>query len=91
MTTPTVYTDDPDASWTFTVTDRDGADLDFTPLVAWRAGEYVLAGEWLGTVGATRKLQVPLDTLPEGSHALYLQVPGGVDFRLGVVFVQARS
>lgn len=92
MSTPVVYTDDPDAAWTFTVTAADGANLDWaTPKVATGGGTYTLTATWLGTASPTRKIKVPLDTLAAGAHALYLQVPSANDFKLGVVHVRDRT
>lgn len=89
--TVTIYADDPEAFWDFTVTSRDGADLDWaTPLVAAGSGDYLLSGTWQGTAGPTRDLRVPLDTLAVGLHNLYLRVPGGTDFLIGQVYVAER-
>jgi hypothetical protein len=91
MSTPLVYSDDPDASCTFTVTDKAGNDLDWAPLVAVKGGDYDITAEWLGDPAPERKVKVPLDSLAAGSHALYLKVPGGNDLRLGFVSVKDRS
>lgn len=89
---PVVYTDDPDAHWTFTITDRDGTVLDWaSPQVAVNGGAYNVAATWLGTAAATRKLKVPLDTLDAGLYELYLQVPSGNDIFLGQVRVRLRA
>lgn len=89
---PVVYTDDPDAHWTFTITDGEGGTLDWaSPAVAARGGDYTLAATWLGDPGSTRRLRVPLADLAAGSYALYLKVPGGNDFRLGTVWVTDRT
>jgi hypothetical protein len=88
----TVWTDDPDASWTFTVTDGEDNDLDWTPAaVAAGAGTFDLTATWLGDVGPVRKLKVDLDTLAANNYTLYLQVPGGNDVVLGTVAVRDRS
>ena len=92
MSNPVVYTDDPDAAWTFTVTDADGSDLDWaSPLVATGAAENDLAATWLGDPAPTRKIKVPLDGLTKGNHTLYLKVPGANDFKLGTVRVADRT
>lgn len=90
MSDPLVYADDPDASWTFTVTDDEGTNDWTSPLVAAGSADYTIAATWLDDPAATRKLKVPLDTLPAGSHILYLQVPGANDVKLGSVRVADR-
>lgn len=88
---PVVLSDDTDASWTFNVEDPDGNDLTFEPTVAIGAGAYDITASWLGTVGPTRRLRVPLTGLEPGNHAVYLHVPGGNDVRLGAVHVHRRQ
>ena len=96
-TTPTVYTDDTDASWVFTIPPDPAVDnppnLDWAnPKVAAGAGTYTLTATWLGDPAPTRKLKVTLTGLAAGkTYTLYLQVPGGVDFKLGNVRVADRS
>lgn len=90
--TPTVYTDDTDPSWTFTVRSGDGTDVDWaTPVVAVGSGDYTIDATWLGDPAATRRLRVPLDGLTAGGHTLYLQVPNGADIKLGNVSKVARK
>lgn len=92
MSNPVVYTDDPDASWTFTITDADGNNLTWTPVeVAVDEAGYLLTATWLGTAAPTRKLKVPLDTVLAGYHQLYLKVPGANDILLGKVSVYDRE
>lgn len=94
--TPMVYSDDPDAAWTFTVTDSENGTLDWTPVeVAVDSGAYTLAGTWLGSPDATRRVKVPLDSLaplaqPGHAYTLYLKVPGANDVKLGRVQVKDR-
>jgi hypothetical protein len=89
--TNTVYFDDPDASWTFTVTDKAGNDLDWTPVeVAADSGPYDLTATWEDVPSASRKLKVSLAGLAAGMHRLYLKVPGGNDLTLGSVYVRVR-
>jgi hypothetical protein len=87
----TVYTDDPDRHWTRQITDEAGNDLDWEPLVAAGSGAYDITAAWQGTVGPTREIKVPLDSLTAGHYTLFLKVPGGNDYSLGVVAVLDRS
>lgn len=88
---PTIYADDPDPTWTFTVTDSQGDDVDWaTPVVAIDDGAYEVTGEWQGAAAPSRQIKVPLDDLAAGIHRLYLRVPNGVDILLGKVNVQPR-
>lgn len=90
-TTPVVYADDPDAAWTFEVTDPDGNTLDFNPLVATGSGAYDITATWLGDPAPVRNIRVPLAGLAGGiHHNVYLKVPGGNDIRLGAVEVRTR-
>lgn len=96
---PIVYTDDPDASWSFTITDADGGTLDWSPVeVAVGEAAYLLTATWLGSapaatpgVATTRRVKVPLDSLAASYHTLYLKVPGANDVELGRVEVRVRS
>lgn len=91
-TIPTIYADDTDASWDFTVTSRDGENVDWvSPLVAVKGAGYTVAATWLGTASATRVLRVPLVGLAVGNHSLYLRVPNGTDVHLGAVRVRTRT
>ena len=88
---PEVYTDDTDASWTFTITSRDGGDVDWaTPLVAIDGGAYDVAATFLGSAAATRQIRVPLGSLTAGVKTLRLKVPNGTDILLGRIQVKAR-
>lgn len=87
----TVYDDDTDAHLDRTITDNNGTDLTFTPIAAAGDGAYDITCTWQGTVGPVRVLRIPVDTLPVGSHHLYLQVPGGNDLDLGWVIVETRT
>lgn len=96
-TTAAVYTDDPDAAWSWQVTDDNGNTLDFAPLVAIGAGDYDITATWQGTtetVGTTTKrwLKVPLTGLTASTspYPVYLRVPGGIDFKLGTVYIRDR-
>lgn len=92
MATPTIYLDDPDPFWTFTVKSADGTDVDWaSPVVAIGPGSYTVTGTWLGSASATRKLSVPLAGLTAGTKRLYLRVPSGTDIQLGQVFVRNRT
>ena len=90
---PTVLADDPDAAWSFDVTDPDGNNLDWaTPKAAVNAGAYDIDATWLGDPAPTRRIRVPLDARDErGLVAVYLQVPGGNDIQLGYVNIRART
>lgn len=91
MAIPVVYTDDPDASWTFTLTSRDATVVDWvSPLVAVDGGLYTVAGTFLGSAATTRQIRVPLTSLAAGLHRLYLKVPTGTDVLLGDVHVKVR-
>lgn len=98
-----VYADDPDAHAVFTVTDKAGGALDWaSPQAAVGDADYEVDAEWLDTAvpvpGAPtwmmREIKVPLDTLEPNTggrtYTLYLQVPGGNDFKLGRVSVKTR-
>lgn len=87
----TVYEDDPDAYVDRLVTDAQGNDLTFTPLVAANAGAYDMTATWQGVVGPSRVLRVPVTALPVGIHRLYLAIPGSNDLDLGTVYVVARK
>lgn len=90
--TTIVYTDDPDAHWSGTITSTDGSDLDWTPVqVAAGSGAYDIAATWLDTAAPSRRLKVPLATLEPGHYTLYLKNPTGNDYALGVVAVLERS
>lgn len=95
--TPVVYADDPDAHWTFTVTDNEGGDIDWTPVeVAVGAGGYTVTAQWLDDPAATRRVKVPmadLEPLPQVGHTytFYLKVPGDNDVKLGRVAVKTRT
>jgi hypothetical protein len=91
MPTPTVYTDDVDATWTFTITSRDGTDVDWvSPLAAIDGGLYNIACTFIGSAAATRQIRVPLGSLTAGVKTLRLKVPNGTDVLLGKVQVKAR-
>lgn len=91
-TQPTIYTDDTDPSWTFTIKSRDTTVVDWaSPLVAIGTGSYTVAATWLGSADTTRQLRVPLTGLTAGTHSLYLKVPTGTDIALGRVVVKART
>lgn len=90
-TIPTVYSDDPDASWTFTITSRDATQIDWaSPVVAIGSGDYEVAATWDTDAGTTRTLRVPLVGLTKGDKTLYLRVPLGTDISLGTIRVQDR-
>lgn len=91
MPVPTAFADDTDAYFDFEVTDKTGANLTFTALVAVDAGSYSITGTWQGTAAPTRTLRVPSIGIAAGRHNLYLQVPSGGDFLLGRVVVQNRT
>lgn len=83
----TLYTDDPDATARWTVTDTSGNDNDFDPTVACPAGD--VDASWEGEPAVTRVLRVSVTGLPAGvNHPLRLIVPGGNDVDLGVVLLQ---
>lgn len=87
-----VYTDDPDASWTFTVRSKDDTEIDWSgPLVAIGPAGYVVSGTWETAAGTTRVLRVPLVGLTAGTHRLYLKVPGGADRPMGTVTALVRK
>jgi hypothetical protein len=90
---PVVLADDPDASWSFDVTDPDGNDLTFDPpMVAIGAGDYTVEAAWVGAPAPTRRLRIPLTGLTPGRrHTVYLKVPGGNDVQLGAVYVRQRT
>lgn len=89
---PVIYSDDTDAYLDWTITDRTGQELTWTPTVAFDAGAYEVAAEWQGDVGSTRVLRVPVDgsAHDQTMHTVYLQVADGVDQRLGQFTVAAR-
>lgn len=90
-TTPVVYTDDPDAAWTFTITSRDDTSINWSsPVVAIGSGTYTVSGTWVTAAGTTRQLSVPLSGLTKGVKRLYLRVPGGTDISLGDIQVRER-
>ena len=86
-----VFADDEDAHVDRVVSDAQGNDLTFTPLVAVDGGAYEVAATWQGDPGPSRTLRVPVGSLLPGSHRLYLQVPGGNDLSLGSVHVMERG
>jgi hypothetical protein len=89
---PVIYSDDTDASWTYTITSRDSTVVDWvSPLVAIGTAGYVVAATFLGSAATTRQIRVPLTGLSVGSYTLYLKVPNGTDIRLGRITVAARS
>lgn len=89
--TAVVYSDDPDAAWTFTVTSRDTTEVDWSsPVVAIGSGSYTVNATWTTAAGTTRTLRVPLVGLTAGIKKLYLRVPGGADIALGQVIVKDR-
>lgn len=89
---PTVYLDDPDPSWTFTITSRNELEVDWdNPVVAIGPGDYEVNATWEGDAGTSRTLRVPLDGLTAGTKQLYLRVPNGTDIALGTVWVVARQ
>lgn len=92
MTQRVVYTDDPDATWTFTVTSKDETEIDWaTPMVAIRSGAYQ-AATWVGPAGTTRQVRVSFAGVTAGRGAnVYLQVPNGTDLLLGTVDVKERK
>lgn len=88
---PQIFTDDTDASWTFTITSRDDTVVDWvSPVVAVGGAGYTVAATFLGSAATTRTLRVPLVGLAEGTHRLYLKVPNGTDLLLGRVEVLPR-
>lgn len=90
---PVIYLDDPDASWTYTVTSSSGATIDWaSPVVAIKDGSYAVTATWLGATTSPRQIRVPLVGLTKGNgQTLYLRVPSGTDIRLGQVDVKART
>lgn len=93
MAQPVVYTDDPDATWTFTVTSQDAnVEVDWaSPLVAIDGGAYDVACTWEGPAAVSRQVKVPLGGLTKGTKTLYLQVPTGTDIQIGTVKVRDRT
>ena len=90
---PIIYSDDTDAvieRWE--VTDHNGQDLSWTPLVAFDSGDYEVEVTWLGPLGSSRALRVPINgtTFGTGLHTAYLQVVGGEDKALGQFMIVAR-
>lgn len=89
MNLATRNSDDPDAHVTYTLTERNGNTLDFTPVVtAVRLGSSAtLDATWEGDAAATRDLRVDLAgfTTPGGYWDLWLAVPGDNDIKLGAV------
>lgn len=91
-TQPTIYTDDPDASWTFTITSRDDTEIDWaSPVVAIGSAGYTVNATWDDAASTERRLRVPLVGLTAGVRTLYLRVPSGTDIALGTVNVRARN
>jgi FlaG/FlaF family flagellin (archaellin) len=92
MALPIVYTDDVDATWTFTVSSRDGTtNVDWvSPVAAIDGGTYTVACTFLGSAAPTRQIRVPLGSLTAGVKTLRLKVPNGTDILLGKVHVVAR-
>jgi hypothetical protein len=92
MALPIVYTDDTDATWTFTITSRDGTtDVDWvSPVVAINDGLYDVTATFLGSASPTRQIRVPLGSLTAGKKTLRLKVPNGTDILLGQVQVKTR-
>lgn len=82
-----LYADDPDVNVVYPVTDSQGADLTWSPVVK-VAGHADITATWLGTAGPTRDLRVPLTGLAAGrTHALRLVVPGDNDIHLGHAYL----
>lgn len=78
-----LYADDPDVNVVYPITDSQGGDLSWSPVVQVGAAE--ITAVWVGDPGPTRNLRVPLSTLPAGMHRLRLVVPGDNDVSLGNV------
>lgn len=94
MAMPIVYLDDADAFASWTVTDKQGQNLDWaSPQIAIDSGSY-LSATWQGSAAPTREIRLPMAnglSLTAGVHTAHLKVPGGNDFELGGVYVKARS
>lgn len=78
-----LYADDPDVNVVFPITDGEGGDLAWSPVVT--VGGTSITAAWQGDPGPTRDLRVPLSSLPAGMHRLRLLVPGDNDVSLGNV------
>lgn len=87
----TVLADDPDAYVDREITDATGSDLTFSPKVAFGTAGYTVTAVWQGAAGPKRVLRVPVTGLANGTHRMYLQIPGGNDLDLGRVRVVART
>jgi len=89
-----VYTDDPDAFVSWTVTDSEGQTLDWAnPQIAVGGAAYINAS-WEGVAGPTREIRLSTPNglgLSPGLYSAYLKVPNGNDFRLGTITVRART
>lgn len=84
----TYYANDPDVHVDYPITDSAGNDLTFTPTVRLYGlgGPPDVTGTWLGDVGSTRDLRVPLTGLRSGAtYRLRLVVPGDNDLTLGSI------
>lgn len=78
-----LYADDPDVNVVYPITDSEGGDLTWSPVV--QVGATEIVASWVGDPGPTRNLRVPLSTLSKGTHRLRLVVPGDNDVSLGNV------
>lgn len=85
-----LYVDDPDVHRVYPITDEDGDDIDFAPVVEIKGleGEPVAAA-WIGDPGPTRDLKVTLAGLPGGMMLfLRLVIDGDNDLDLGHVVLE---